>query len=149
MLVTPTSLGSVTLNTSSPFDFPTIDPAFLSTPFDVQALRYALRSSVRFATAHAWSGVVTGQAGPFADVDVGDDSALDAWARSQASTIWHPTGTARMGPCGAAIGEGSVVNPDLTVKGVVGLRVVDASVLVSLLLIPGLLETVCSLLRHY
>ena len=130
MLVTPTSFGSITLNTSSPFDFPTIDPAFLSTPFDVQALRYALRSSVRFATAHAWSGVVTGQAGPFADIDVVDDSALDAWARSQASTIWHPTGTARMGPQNWS--NAGVVDSQLRVWGVAGLRVVDAGVMVGL-----------------
>ena len=94
-------------------------------------MRYALRSAFRFAGAPAWHGFIVGKGGAFARVNVSSDAALDAWAREQATTVWHPTGTARMGPCGAAVGEGSVVNPDLTVKGVLGLRIVDASILVS------------------
>ena len=124
----------MTLASSDPFTAPHINPNFLSTPFDVLAMRHALRTSLRFVRAPAWAGFLTApgaQAGPFAAVDARSDAALDAWARAQAATIWHPTGTARMGPCRAAVGEGSVVNPDLTVKGVEGLRIVDASVLVS------------------
>ncbi len=90
-------------------------------------MRHAVRSVVRFASAPAWSGFLTGPAADFAKVDTDDDDAVDAWARAQASTIWHPVGTARMGKCG---GQGAVVNPDLTVQGARGLRIVDASVLV-------------------
>ncbi|KAI0653737.1 aryl-alcohol-oxidase from pleurotus Eryingii [Cubamyces menziesii] len=128
IIVTPTSRGSVTLSSSDPFAPPTIDPNFLSTAFDLAAMRAAVRSAVRFASAPTWTGFLTGPAAPFAGVDVTDDDALDAWARAQTSTIWHPTGTARMGKCGDSSAN-SVVNPDMTVRGVVGLRVMDASVL--------------------
>ncbi|TBU54878.1 aryl-alcohol-oxidase from pleurotus Eryingii [Dichomitus squalens] len=128
VLVSPTSAGSVTLSSASPFAPPVIDPAFLSTPFDVYTMRAAIRSAARFVlSAQTWDGFVTGQGAGFADVDLNDDAAVDKWARAQASTIWHPTGTARMGGCGY-VEEGSVVDPDLRVRGTEGLRVVDASV---------------------
>uniref|UniRef100_A0A5K1K0S2 Glucose oxidase n=1 Tax=Ganoderma boninense TaxID=34458 RepID=A0A5K1K0S2_9APHY len=126
VLVSPSSSGSVTLASSSPFDPPIIDPAFLNTTFDTQVIRAAIRSAARFVSAHAWDGFVTGQAASFADVDLSSDEQVDAWARSQGSTIWHPTGTASMGRCED---KDSVVDPDLRVKGTKGLRVVDASVL--------------------
>ncbi|OJT05516.1 Pyranose dehydrogenase 3, partial [Trametes pubescens] len=125
-LVTPTSRGSVTLASSDPFAAPIVNPNFLTTPFDIAAMRHAVRSIVRFASAPAWSGFLTGPAADFAAVDTDGDDSVDAWARAQASTIWHPVGTARMGKCGD---EGAVVNPDLTVQGARGLRIVDASVL--------------------
>lgn len=127
----PHTGGSVTLASTDPFAAPIVDPNFLSTPFDIAAMRHAVRSIVRFASAPAWSDFLTGPAADFADVDIDDDDSVDAWARAQASTIWHPVGTARMGKCGDAGGDaGAVVNPDLTVQGARGLRIVDASVLV-------------------
>ena len=79
-------------------------------------------------TAKTWNGFVTGPAGGFADVDLNSDDSVDAWARSQSGTLFHPTGTTKMGSCDD---KGSVVDPDLRVKGAKGLRVVDAGVLVS------------------
>lgn len=127
VLVSPSSAGSVALASTSPFDPPPIDPAFLNTTFDIQVMRTAVRSAARFVTSHAWDGFVTGQGASFTGVDLGSDEELDAWVRSQASTIWHPTGTARMGRCDD---KDSAVDADLRVKGTKGLRVVDASVLV-------------------
>ncbi|KAI0364106.1 aryl-alcohol-oxidase from pleurotus Eryingii [Pilatotrama ljubarskyi] len=126
-VVTPTSRGSVTLASSDPFAAPVIDPNFLSTPFDIAAMRSAVRSVVRFASAATWRGFLSGPAGDFAAVNTSSDDELDTWARGQTSTIWHPVGTARMGKCDDT--SGSVVNPDLTMKGIGGLRIVDASVL--------------------
>lgn len=127
VLVSPSSTGSVTLASSSPFDSPLIDPAYLNTSFDAKVLRSAIRSGANFLTAPAWDGFITGRYGSFADVDLTSDEEVDAWARTQGTTIWHPTGTARMGSCTS---KDSVVDPDLRVKGTKGLRVVDASVLV-------------------
>nr|VWO99079.1 Alcohol oxidase [Ganoderma boninense] len=126
VLVSPSSSGSVTLASSSAFDSPLINPAYLNTSFDTQVLRAAIRSGANFLTAPAWDGFITGRYGSFVDVDLSSDEEVDAWARSQGTTIWHPTGTARMGRCKD---QTSVVDPDLRVKGTRGLRVVDASVL--------------------
>ncbi len=126
--------GSVTLASADPFDPPLIDPNFLNTTFDIYALRTAIRAAAGFLSAPTWDGFITGQAGPFADVDLTSDNVVDTWARAQASTIWHPVGTARMGACSD---ETSVVDPDLRVKGVEGVRVVDASVFVSSRLPPS------------
>ncbi len=119
VVVSPSSTGSVTLSSRSPFDFPTIDPAFLTTSFDVYAMRSAIRSAVRFVSARTWDGYITGQAASFASVDLNSDAEVDAWARSQASTMYHPTGTARMGRCAD---KHSVADPDLRLKGTKGLR---------------------------
>ncbi|KAI0629318.1 alcohol oxidase [Trametes polyzona] len=125
ILIAPTSRGTITLASASPFAAPLIDPAFLSTAFDRAALRAVMRAVARFAAAPAWTGFLTGRALGFEDVDLASDAALDAWASAGAFSIWHPAGTAAMAACGAAEG---VVGPDLRVKGVEGLRVVDASV---------------------
>ena len=91
-------------------------------------MRTAIRSAARFVAAKTWDGFVTGPAAGFADVDLNSDDEVDAWARSQSGPMLHATGTTRMGSCDD---EGSVVDPDLRVKGTKGLRVVDAGVLVS------------------
>lgn len=99
----------------------------LTTDWDVNALRESVRAAKRFAAAPAWDGYITGAVGMlFSETTSG----LDAHAREIASTIFHPTSTASMTSYSSQDG---VVNPDLTVKGTYGLRVVDLSVLVSVL----------------
>ncbi|KAI9432750.1 aryl-alcohol-oxidase from pleurotus Eryingii [Lactarius indigo] len=121
-LYSPSSRGSVTLNSSDPFDFPIIDPAFLSTDFDIFAITEAVKAAQRFMAASPWQGFVLGQFGNFANVTT--DEQIAAYARNNAATVFHPVGTAFMS---AADAKNGVVNPDLTLKNTVGLRVVDAS----------------------
>ncbi|KJA13938.1 GMC oxidoreductase [Hypholoma sublateritium FD-334 SS-4] len=122
-LLTPTSRGTVKIKSSNPFDAPIIDPNMLTTEWDVNALRESVRAAKRFAAAPAWDGYITGAVGKlFSETTSG----LDAHAREIASTIFHPTSTASMSSYSSKNG---VVNPDLTVKGTYGLRVVDLSVL--------------------
>lgn len=88
-------------------------------------MRESIKAVKRFAAAPAWNGYITGLVGKFwgsADAD------LDAHARQHSTTVFHPTSTASMTSQASADG---VVNPDLTVKGTEGLRIVDLSVLVS------------------
>ena len=58
--------------------------------------------------------------------DVTSDADLDAYARATATTVYHPLGTCKMGP---ASDDEAVVDPQLRVRGIDGLRVVDASVM--------------------
>ncbi|KAI0270601.1 aryl-alcohol-oxidase from pleurotus Eryingii [Gloeopeniophorella convolvens] len=122
-LVTPTSRGSITLQSSNPWQAPLIDPALLNSDFDIFAIREGIKSALRFAAASAWDGYVIGPYGDLATANTDDE--LEAYARRNAATVFHPVGTAAMA---AKDSSNGVVNPDLTVKGAVGLRVVDASV---------------------
>ncbi|KAI0630562.1 alcohol oxidase [Trametes polyzona] len=124
-VVSPTSRGNITLASSDPFDAPLIDPALLTTAFDRAAMRYAIRFTARFASAPAWSSFLAGPTLGFEGVDLDSDAQVDEWVRNNGISFYHPAGTAAMAACGAAEG---VVEPDLRVKGVEGLRVVDASV---------------------
>lgn len=87
-----------------------------------------MKASKRFASAHAWAGyVLSPYGGGMSESE--SDADIDAYVREQASTMFHPVGTASMSAWDA---EWGVVDPDLKVKGVEGVRVVDASVFVSL-----------------
>ena len=79
-----------------------------------------------FISASPWAGFVIGPVGDLANATT--DAEKAALARKLAVVFSHPAGTAAMSPVGATWG---VVDPDLTVKGVKGLRIVDASVFVS------------------
>lgn len=89
-------------------------------------MREAVKSAMKFLTAPAWSDYIIGPVGGVENATT--DAALDKYIQANTGTIFHPVGTASMSPKGAKNG---VVDPDLTVKLVNGLRVVDASVLVS------------------
>lgn len=123
-LVTPAGRGTVTLASSDPFEDPLIDPAFLTSEFDLFVIREAARAGRRFASAASFSGLLLEPYGPFGQAQT--DEELNAYARATAGTAYHPTSTARMSAWNATNG---VVNPDLTLKKARGLRIVDASVL--------------------
>ncbi|KAJ7320988.1 aryl-alcohol oxidase [Mycena albidolilacea] len=108
-LVTPTSRGTIALKITDPFDNPLIDLGCLSTDFDITAIREGMKSALQFIGAKAWDG----------------DADLEAYVCTHAAPNGHVVGTATKSPRGANYG---VVNPDLIVKGVQHLRVVDASV---------------------
>lgn len=87
-------------------------------------MREALKSTLRFAAAPAWKGYVISPVGVNSS---STDAQLEAYIRAHSQTIFHPAGSAAMSPKGANWG---VVDPDLTVKGLTGLRIVDLSVVV-------------------
>jgi choline dehydrogenase-like flavoprotein len=120
--------GSIKLVSSNPFTAPSIDPAYISTDFDIFTLKEAVKAVKRLVAVHAWDGYIVGPTGTPPLVNTSTDAGLEAYVRAGASTLLHPTGTAAMSPKGAHWG---VVDPDLKVKGVEGLRIVDGSVLVS------------------
>jgi choline dehydrogenase len=97
----------------------------LTSDFDVMAFREAFESAKRFFAAPAWKGFVLGLAEPWASAT---PDRLDALIRNSTIPAHHIVGTAAMSPPGADHG---VVDPDLRLKHASGLRVVDASVMVS------------------
>jgi choline dehydrogenase-like flavoprotein len=138
--------GSITLRSNNPFDKPLINPNYLTTQFDIVTMREAVKASKRYAAAPSFSNYVTG---PFGDAFAAatTDDKIDAYVRGLTSTIFHPTGTASMSSSKAKNG---VVNADLSVKGTEGLRVVDASVFVSILLTyPGFSSNLMHIWQPY
>lgn len=116
---TLTAGGSITINSSDPFSTPLINPNLLSEPVDLAFLREGIRSSRRFIAAQAWDGYFL-EALNTAETD----DELDAYIRENGVSFFHPVAT-------AAMGEFGVVDVNLKVKGVNGLRIVDGSVIVS------------------
>ncbi|KAJ7141349.1 alcohol oxidase [Mycena epipterygia] len=121
-VVSPSSRGAVTLNSNDPLSAPDINPNLLGTDVDMGIMREALKSTMRFASAPAWGGYVISSVG--VSLSSTDDE-LNTYIRANSRTIFHPAGGASMSPKGATWG---VVDPDLLVKGLTGLRIVDLSV---------------------
>lgn len=119
--------GTIKLRSSDPYARPRIDYNLLSHPFDIAALAEGIRVLKRFYSGPAWEGYITGFRGP--DPDRVTPAEWDTLVRQSAATSLHPVGSARMGRTGDM--NDGVVDPDLKVKGVRGLRIVDASVIVS------------------
>ncbi|KAK7058013.1 mitochondrial choline dehydrogenase [Favolaschia claudopus] len=121
-VVSPSSRGSVTLRNNDVFADPIIDPNLLGTEVDMFIMREAVKSTFRFTKAAAWKDYVIDS---FAISESSTDAEIESFIRAHAGTVYHPAGTASMSPKGAKWG---VVDPDLTVKGLKGLRVVDLSI---------------------
>jgi choline dehydrogenase len=118
----PRSTGSVRIRSSDPLAPPAVDPAFLSDPSDADALLRGLRLARRVAAQEPLAGFLAGEILPGEGAQ--DDDQLLAHVRSQSQTLYHPVGTCRMG-----MDDLAVTDPELRVRGLEGLRVVDASVI--------------------
>ncbi len=117
--------GSVTIQSTNPFVAPLINPNMLDTDFDITTMVESIKAIKRFAGAPAWGDYITSPYGSLAGTT---DAELEEHARQHTTTVFHPTSTASMTSKNSLDG---VVNPDLTVKGTSGLRIVDLSVFVS------------------
>ena len=120
------AVGSVKLASSDPFTFPLMDPNYLATEFDRFTMLQAVKAARQFVSASPWQGFVNARFGVMGAAETDDE--IVAAARDSVVTIWHPTSSARMSPKGS---ERGVVDPDLLVKHIADLRIVDASVFVS------------------
>ncbi len=125
-LLRPKSRGEVTLNSSSALDAPNIDLNMLSHPDDVKDLVAGLRQTRELMQAPAFDDYKSDEVYPGPGCE--SDAALEEYVRRKANHIYHPIGTCKMGDDDMA-----VVDPELRVHGLQGLRVVDASVMPSLI----------------
>ncbi|KAF7375509.1 GMC oxidoreductase [Mycena sanguinolenta] len=125
-ITSPAARGSVTLKSTNPFDQPNIDPNMLGTDYDMYLMESAVTAILKIAAAKAWKGYIIK---PFEDLAAATTPAkLKAYIQAKAATIFHPACTAAMSPKGASWG---VTDPDGVVKHISGLRIIDASILVS------------------
>ena len=123
----PESRGRVGLASADPLADPAIFANYLATEEDRRALREGVKMMRQVAAQPALDPYRTEELFPGKDVQ--SDEEIDAWIRQHAETIYHPVGTCKMGASGD---EMAVVDAELKVRGVDGLRVVDASVMPTL-----------------
>jgi choline dehydrogenase len=128
-LVAVGSRGRITLRSADPRHKPAIDPAYLSDSADIEPLVRGIRLAREFAAAGPLAKICKGELAPGPDAVT--DSELTEFVRRDITTIYHPVGTCAMGGDSrlAASKLTSVVDTGLRVRGVDGLRVVDASVM--------------------
>ena len=118
----PESRGHIHITAADPRRPPAISFNFLSAPIDAELTLRAIRIARAVMTAPAMAPLRMTEIGP-GTARQSDDEILD-WVRQSAETTYHPIGTCRMGQDGMA-----VVDAQLRVHGVVGLRVADASIM--------------------
>jgi choline dehydrogenase len=118
----PLSRGSVTLATPRAEDAPVIAPRFLTEPEDRAAVARGIRLARRWMAAEPLRGIVTGEIRPGDGFET--DEQLADFAAATGGTVYHPSCTVRMG----TEASGAPLDPALRLRGVDGLRVVDASV---------------------
>jgi 4-pyridoxate dehydrogenase len=118
----PESRGSVKLASADPAAAPLIHQNFLASPKDWASLRAGFRVARDLAAQPAMQPFIKAEFFPGPKCESDDE--IDEHIRKTSITVHHPAGTCRMGA-----DAGSVVDPELRVRGVGGLRVVDASVM--------------------
>ena len=120
----PESRGRVGLHSADPFADPAIYANYLATAEDRRALREGVKMVRGVAGQAALTAIRAGEETPGEEIET--DEEIDAWIRRSAETIYHPVGTCRMGLSGNPL---AVVDSELRVQTLTGLRVVDASVM--------------------
>jgi choline dehydrogenase len=114
----PRSRGSVRLRSPDPLDAPVIDPAYLQDPEDIRVLVEGVNLARRIAGARALGRWFKTERQPGTELATYEQ--ISDWVRRHAHTIYHPVGTCALG---------RVVDAQLRVRGIDGLRVADASVM--------------------
>ena len=123
----PQSRGSMRLRSANPADAPRIRLNLFSDPADMATARRGLAAARRIYATRPQADLVAAETAP--GPTVGSDAEIEAYIRRTAGVTQHPVGTARMGS-----DERAVVDPQLRVRGVEGLRVIDASIMPT---VPG------------
>jgi choline dehydrogenase len=123
----PHSRGTVRLTSPDAEVLPVVDPNYLGDRRDVVKMYEGLRLARRIGQAGALAPWRCEEVHPGPDVDDTDDDGLRDYLRQSLKCYFHYAGTCRMG-----VGEKAVVDPQLRVRGIAGLRVADASVMPSI-----------------
>lgn len=125
ILLQPESRGTIRPITADPMRAPRIDPAYLSEPHDVDTLRSGVEKAIEVLDTSPLADVIGDWIRPTRRPENGAE--IEAGIRRWAETLYHPAGTCRMGT-----DELAVVDAELRVHGIGGLRVADTSVMPTL-----------------
>ena len=118
----PESRGEITLRSPDIDDKPRIQPRYLTHPTDQRVMIEGARLGQRLARTRPFADLVERQLAP--DPAAASDEELLAYIRQTGTTVYHPCGTCRMG-----MDETAVIDPQLRLRGLAGLRIADASVM--------------------
>lgn len=120
----PESSGQLRLASANMNDHPIIDPNYLATDLDQQTIVKGIQIARKIAQFEPLKSHIIEEFEPGKEVAFDDEAATLDWARNTSVTIYHPTGTCKMG-----VDDKAVVDPRLRVHGIKGLRVADASIM--------------------
>ncbi|MGP6087261.1 GMC family oxidoreductase [Antarctobacter jejuensis] len=120
----PESRGEIRLQSASAADHPRIIPNYLSTETDRRTIVAGVNVARRIARHAPLTSKISEEFRPTAALDMDDYEGTLDWARNNSTSIYHPTGTCRMGP-----DKSDVVDARLRVRGVAGLRIADCSIM--------------------
>jgi choline dehydrogenase len=120
----PESKGEIRLQSADPRKYPKIIPNYLSTETDCRTIVAGVNTARTIARHAPLTSKISEEYRPNSSLDMDDYEATLDWARNNTASIYHPTGTCKMGT-----GKDAVVDPRLRVHGIKGLRVVDCSVM--------------------
>ncbi|XP_025103510.1 uncharacterized protein LOC112569801 [Pomacea canaliculata] len=129
-LLRPKSRGTLRIKSADPFEYPAINPHYLEHPDDLALLVRGIRVCQRLVATPAMQSVgaeaTDGPSKFCSQFSFDSDAYWECLVRRNVLTIYHPIGTCKMG---AATSDSAVVDPQLRVRGLTGLRVADASVM--------------------
>jgi choline dehydrogenase len=120
----PESAGHLELTSSDWRDYPAIHPNYLATETDQRTIVAGIQIARKISRLNPLAEYITEEHAPGEGVALDDYDATLNWARDKSVTIYHPTGTCKMGK-----DDQAVVDPRLRVHGIDGLRVADASIM--------------------
>lgn len=120
----PESRGEIRLASADPGRHPKIHPNYLSTETDCRTIVEGIKIARRIGRCAPLTSKISEEFRPDRTLDLEDYEGTLDWARRYSTTIYHPTGTCKMGS-----GTGSVVDARLRVHGIAGLRVADCSIM--------------------
>jgi len=120
----PESRGEIRLASGDAGVYPKIHPNYLSSETDCRTIVEGIRIARKIARVAPLDSKISEAFRPDDSLRMDDYEGTLDWARNNSTTIYHPTGTCRMGP-----GEGAVVDARLRVHGIEGLRVADCSIM--------------------
>jgi choline dehydrogenase len=122
----PHSRGDIKPASADPLQKPVVDFNFLGDERDMDTLVKSYELIQNVMASSAWNGISRGTLRPERELEKRSD--IEAFVRANADTVYHPVGTCKMGN-----GDDAVVDSELRVRGVEGLRVADASIIPDLI----------------